>query len=560
MPARVLSPRLRVALLILLALIPLCYVFLRTEPARRDVVYWDEFDTALAMLLRLHEQPSAANFGRELFAVNNEHRMVTSRLLFAASYALTGQVNFVALNLIGNATLLGLCGVLLWTARTSARRLVLLLILAALLFQLEHYENFMWSGASIDHFQVVLLAAAAFAGLARNTWGGLALGAAFATLATFTLAHGIVTWPAGAVVLGFARNRRGLAVWCGVAALVILGFLLGFTLNRSQGFATVSLGGLLLVVRYWLTLLGAVPALGGNSAAPFLGAVLLGCFGWLMLTGAPRRERVAFPLALFAIGALALIAIGRAQHSGGVVYSRYYILGAVAWGLTLHLAVVRFSHPRRPLAALPWLVPLLAVFNVAANRAFAADADSWVECRDRAAVRCLQHGVDGRGPLMLHPAPAHSTALLERAARAGIYRLPSVCEPRPFPRKAKESARVAYFVDDMTVNASAVYLTGWAALQGEVSRRHQVKLVLRSAAGTRLFTTVTETRPDVAKATRQPGWELSGFQFAVRREQLPPAEYQVGFLIDGRDGPEFAMTAHRMDLTGDGRALLATGD
>ena len=68
------------------------------------------------------------------------------------------------------------------------------------------------------------------------------------------------------------------------------------------------------------------------------------------------------------------------------------------------------------------------------------------------------------------------------------------------------------------------------------------------------------TRPDVAKATNQPDWERSGFRFARRRDRLPSGEFQLGFLITGSGKSEYIMTAHRLLLDGEGKALLATGD
>lgn len=543
----------------LLALAPLLFIFQKTEPARRNIVYWDEFDTAIAMLLRIAEKPTAERVVGEMFAINNEHRMVTSRLLFAASYVTTGTVNFDFLNLAGNATLLGLVALLVVHARTRPRRIVMLLVLAAFYFQLEHYENFMWSGASIDHFQIVLLAAGSFVCVVRNTWAGIACGALLATLATFTLAHGVITWAVGALLLWRSRNSRGLLLWGGVAAAALIGFLVGFKFNEAQGFVAATPAGAAAVLRYWLTLVGAAPALGNLAVAPWLGAALLFVLYRLVRAHALRHEPAAFALLLFALGSLALIAVGRAQLSGGTVFSRYYVLSASVWAMALFILLVRYSHPRMPLVPLGWALPLLIVFNVFANRTFSASADSWIECRDRAAVRYLQHGVDGRGTFFLHPQPAHSTDLLKRAARSGIYTLPSMCLERPFPVNAKPSKRLTYFVDDMQVTDRSVYLTGWAALRDVGSKRHRLHVVLRSDSATHLFTAVSETRPDVAKATQQPGWEASGFQFARLRDRLPEGIFQVGFLIDGPDGPEFVMTAHRIDLTGEGKALLATG-
>jgi hypothetical protein len=535
------------------------YVLDRTGDARRNIVYWDEFDTALALVLRLNDGTTPAEVFRELFALSNEHRMVTSRLMFATMFWLTGTIDFSVVSLIGNASILLLCVLLVVSARTPPRRLRMAALLALLIFQLEHYENFLWSGSSIDHFQVVLLAGAAIIAVSRGTPGAVLLGGILATLATFTLAHGTVVWPVGAAMLGRTRNRRGLAIWGALAAVAIAGFLAGFQLNRGQAFATLSVEGAAAVVAYWLAMMGALPALGSTTAAPWLGALLLGLLAGLACRGAIRREPVAYPLAVYAVAAMALIAAGRAAEAKGVVFSRYYVLGAVAWALALFMALDRYSHPRRPLRPLVFMLPLLVAFNLAANRLFASRADAWLECRDRAVLRFKQHGVDGRGPFTLHPAPEHSTALLKEAERLGVYRMGAVCLPRSFP-DAQPSARIDYFVDEMTVNARAASIAGWAAIRGAESKRGQLHLVLRSGDRMHVYTTVTVTRPDVAEATQQPGWKLSGFRFARLRERLPTGEFEVGFLVNHGRKSEYIMTAHRLILVGDGKALLATGE
>ena len=124
--------------LALLAAAPVIHMLAMSSEAARNIVYWDEFDTALAFVLRLHDGVGAADFFRDLFSVNNEHRMVMSRLIFAASYWLTGTVNFSVISFLGNACLLALCGLLVFAARTPARRLRLGVILALVIFQLQN--------------------------------------------------------------------------------------------------------------------------------------------------------------------------------------------------------------------------------------------------------------------------------------------------------------------------------------------------------------------------------------------------------------------------------------
>ena len=546
--------------LVLCALAPVFFILARIGAATRDIVYWDEFDTALNLVVQLDSGLGWRDFFERMFAVSNEHRMVTSRLMFAASYWLTGTVDFAVIGWIGNASIIALCGLLVWFVETPARRLRLGFVLAMLLFQLEHYENFLWSGSSIDHFQVVLLAGAAVIGLAANSRTGLLLGALCATLATFTLAHGIVVWPIGALMLARTRRWPHLGIWGGVAAGAAAGFFAGFHLNTSQRFADPSIAGAWLIARYWLSTLGSVPALGQAALAPWLGAGLLIAFSTIGWRGAARREPIAFPLAGFAMAALGLIAIGRAAESGGVVFSRYFVLSALAWALVIFMWLERFSHPRRPLAVLWGCVPTLVLFNIVANHRFSRSADSWQECRDRAAVWFKQHGIDGRGPFTLHPTPAHATHLLQEAEQRGVYRMGPVCDEVDFPAEAKPSGRIKYYVEEAGVDTRVVAIAGWAAIPEVPTERGQLHLVLRSPTETHLFTTVTVTRPDVAAVLERPGAAHAGFRFARLREALPEGEFQIGFLIETWAGSEYIMTDHRLRLVGEGQAMVATAD
>ncbi|MBI5688742.1 MAG: hypothetical protein HZC55_01495 [Verrucomicrobia bacterium] len=540
-----------------LALIPLVYVLLRTADARRDIVYGEEFDTALAFVVRLKEGMPPAEFLRELVAVKDEHRTATGRLVYAASYWLTGTINFAIIDWIAIGSILATCGLLLFEAGSALRRVRLAVLLSLLLFQLEHYENYLWPGTSLENFQVLLFASAALQAVAR---GRVLLGAVFGVLASFTLAHGLMVWPVGAALLWRSSHRRRLPAWVATAAVTCGAFFHGFAFSSGQAFPDPSWEGALRFCDYWLSLLGAVPALGHEALEPFFGAAFLGAFGFAVARGAVRRDPFLTALAAYAAAAAAMLAFGRAELSGGEVISRYFVLSALAWALVLFLLVERHSHPRRPLQFLVSLLPGLIAFNVVANREFLDETEAWIEARDRAATRFKQHGEDGRGPFTLHPDPQHATQLLQRAEALGVYRLGPICRRLPFPARAEVSTRLAYFVDELTVNARSVFIRGWAALPGLPSERGQIHLVLRSATGAvHLFTTVGTTRPDVAKATGQPGWEQSGFRFARRRDRLPVGEYQIGLLTTGGGRPEYLLTAHRVRLVGDGEALLATG-
>lgn len=551
-------PHWAAGLLFALAVLPVGYVLWRTSEARLDVAYWDEFDTVLAFLLRLKEGISPGAFLNELFSVNNEHRMATSRLLFAVYFWLSGTINFTVLDWIGISWIVFACLLLVLATRPGSRRLKFAALLAGLFFQLEHYENFLWSGASIDHFQVVLLATGALVTASRGSTPGLLTGIVCAILATYTLAHGLLVWPAGAAMLWQLRDRRGAALWTAAGGLAVGGYAIGFKVNAAQDFATVSLDGAIGILTYWLSILGSVPALGERTPSLFLGAMLLALVTFLLLgRGARGREPFLMPVTLFAVGAMAMIAVGRAVDSGGEVYSRYYVLSALAWALALFMGYDRLTGKARRRVFFLGL-PLLVTFNVAANLHFAPKADAWLECRNRAVTRFKQSGTDGRGNFTLHPNPDHATAILRKAEALGVYRIGPISRTTPFPADAIRSQRLVYHVDELTVNPRSVFVRGWVAIPGRRSERGEIHVILKSERETRVFTTVSITRPDVARVTKQPDWELAGFRFARRRDRLPTGEYQIGLMITDGETAEYAFTSHRVRLVGEGAALLAT--
>ncbi len=559
LPAYLRSERALVGALAVVALLPVVYTLVCAFSVARDVAYWDELGTVLLFLLRLDHGSNWQDTLSQLFALGNEHRTFTSRLLFALSYWFTGTVNFVVIGVIGNLFICGLCGLLVYYAGTTARRIRLGLVLGFLLFQLEHYENFQWSGSSIDHFQVVLLAAASIVGLARGSRVGWLVALLFAFLASFTLAHGLVVWAVGALMLAYGRSWARLGGWLFVGALTGLVFFYGFEFNPGHRIDVQHIAMLGRIIHYWLALLGAPLALGEDAAEPFLGILLLALWGRALSRGAFTREPIVLPLSLWAVGSLLLVAIGRTEVAQGHVYSRYYVLGALAWALIIFLQLEERHTEARPYHSLRWLVPLLVLFNVTANARFAHNAQSWVICRDNAADYYMRYGKDGVGRFTLHPDPVYATQLIREVEESGIYRMPRLCQQRWFPQ-ARPAASLAYFVDRISVADELISIEGWAARGGVVSKPGEVHLILQSKQSQQIFTTLPVDRADVAAVHSTENWKQSGFQFLRRRWLLPAEDFQIGLLIYSQGRAEFIMTAHHLDMTGRGVGVLANAD
>lgn len=554
------NPRFVVPGLIALAALPVAFIVLHTLLlVTRNVAYWDEIDTVLDFLLKLKTSATWHDALAQIVSLGNEHRTVTSRLLFAASYWLTGTVNFTFIGIIGNLFLFGAGAILIARAGTTVRKLQLAVILSFLLFQLQHFENFFWSGSSIDHFQIVMLAAATFAALASGTRAGVWLAGITGCLATFTLAHGILVWPVGALALAVERRWRHLAAWSAVAALSLGGFFAGFAFNTGHAIGDLSAAGLGRVAHYWLKLLGAPLALGNDTLAPFLGATFLVLFGTQLRGKILARERIVLPLAVWAVGALLLVAVGRVDVVGGHVHSRYYVLSCLAWALVAFVLLNGWHDSARPYRALFRALPVLIGFNLAANLSSANDARSWTICRNSALENYLYYGRDGMGPFSLHPAPDYTMLITRKVEEQGIYRMPGLCQQRWFP-DARLVGDISYFVDRIPVNDTLAAIEGWAGIPGREAKQGQIHVILQSSKSRYIFTTLPVERPDVSLAYPGEKWRHTGFRFQRRRWLLPPEIFQIGLLIQSPRGTEFIMTAHRLDLSGPGEGILAAAE
>lgn len=535
--------------LVLLASAPVIFIATRIVLSSRNVPFWDDYDSVLGFILHLQDSTSWSGFFERLFRFDSGHRTVTSRLFYAGTYWLTGSVNFHLITGVGNLTLVGLCVLLVHQTEGTARRVRLGVVLALGLFHLQHYEPFLWGGASIDHFQILLLAGGALAALVSPRPTATVIASLLAVLATFTLAHGCVVWPVGAFILIQQRRWRALGYWSGTAVAALAVFLHGFTLDPAHTSTDFSPTGLARLIQFWLALLGGPLAFGDRANAPVLGLVLLAILGWLGARGCLARHPLAMALALFAVGSLALIAFGRLNVAVEQIQSRYLIVGSLVWSLTVFLAIEQGTDPHRPYRLLVWSLPALIAFNLASDFHKLGQAETFLHARDYSAIRYKQFGNDSSaGAFRLHPVKGVARKTIVEAVGQGIYEFPRFCFPRDFAAPRLNPNIVAY-VADLTADRRAVGFEGWAMLPGQRSKRDTIHVVLRSSLRTLYFNTLSVPRPDVAKAFKEPLWHYCGYNFALLRHRLPDEDFQIGLLIANGKKSEFVTTDRWLRLS-----------
>jgi hypothetical protein len=254
---------------------------------------------------------------------------------------------------------------------------------------------------------------------------------------------------------------------------------------------------------------------------------------------------------LWTVAALLLLAVGRVNVALGHVYSRYYVLGALAWALVLFIKFEAWGDAARPYRLLLRVVPALILFNVVADCLFEASGETWIACRNAAADAYVRSGKDGTNNLTLYPDPAYGTRVIQQAEEAGVFRMPELCRERRWT-DTPLSSNMIINIDRVASDGKILVVEGWVGVKGATAPLKDVAIVLQTTSGRRLFSTMTASRPDVVAHLSQQGqWQSAGFRFECRRWLLAKDDYRIGVWTQAGGRAEYAMTDRRLELGAD---------
>lgn len=542
-------------LLILLAVAPVAFLSIQMMLWVRDIPNWDEFDTVLGFALDLDAARSLTATWQQFAQLQNEHRTVLSRGIFACSYWLTGGVNFSVLAVLGDLFLVGVGVVVVLSAWDAGSRLRLGAVFALAVFHLLNHEVLFWSGASIDHLMVVFFAVATLRVLAVEARWSLPVACVLGAAATLSLLHGALVWPVGAVLLWLHRpGWRRLVGWSVTGAVVIGLFLVSFHVNpghRLPGWS--DLPGVLV---NGLALLGGAPAFGNRTVAPWLGMLFCLAVALLWRRRPPDREHWAWAIVLWCVVSLGAIAWGRSLlFLGDTLTSRYLVLSAMAWALPIWIAVERCreSRIRGIWCAAPILVVLLA-FNVSANVQNLEAGEAFAQVREAAVLHYHRFGSFTGCPRPIYPLASRADLIVSKAAARGIYAFP-VPEPMHLSR-SEETGDATYYIEAVEAAGSRVYVRGWAYRPASPSDDPGIGVVFRAEDRFFAYEARPRSRPDVAAAHQRSEALHSGFELALPPGQLPAGRYQIGVGFSSRRGRAYTMTASTLTIANPGEASV----
>ena len=269
------------------------------------------------------------------FYPNNEHITVTNHVIYWLQYQLTGSIYFRWLIIIGH-TIIALTACVLAASIQGKHKPFYSLVMILAYVNLYCWDSSFKAMTALSNQSVILFSVASLLLLQRYQKTGAAI--AFAFLASFSQANGMLVWIVGAFIIVFDTAWQGVRIR--PLALWLLGMLLSIALYiwakktysiENPAAASVDIWAL-WQQKPWLPFTSTLAFLGGTGLekTATLLAIIIGMFNCtVIITGQwlqPRAQQPLFYIALFII-ASAIAASGLRGLIGGstdtVVESRY---------------------------------------------------------------------------------------------------------------------------------------------------------------------------------------------------------------------------------------------
>lgn len=477
-----------------------------------DAPVLDDYDSVLGSLVEMARAQGWREWLGAVFALQNEHRAATTRLIPQLVAWATGGVDFRILVLFGTLFMLGTLA-FMWSEYREHVTAPLMALTAFLVLQWSYNEALIMASGALPHLGVVFFAFAGLYFALRPGWASAAACVAFALLAAFSQANGLLMMPiAAAGCLVTRQGRRGLA-FAIAAALIWWAYFAGYTQPAHHPSPSVAFRDPVSTFQLFLvTIGGIVPAL---PIAQAVGAAILGGIAWIALRGHWRSHPTVFLWLAFVLLSAASVAVGRAGW-GLFHASRYAVNPALLLSI---LALAAFALTR------PWSRTLTAAAVVAAAAlSVTQTAVAMQQLRERSFMGHLLVDVGAPGAAlglgrfhgMHHPNAAHAAGVLEKTAALGLY-APRRVEPHApsivFAATRPQAPRMLGAMEVASVAGRSVTFRGWSDIPATVASRTLTLYPPKGIHVARLD--ALESRPDVANVLRTPEALLSGMRVVV---------------------------------------------
>lgn len=203
-----------------------------------NIPWFDDIENIPYFLSRLLDAPTWYARAEAFLRPNNEHRVLSARLIVYLNYWFTGEINFRALAFVGNLTVLGIFLLLARAYLKNGGTLLPLIPAAFFIFNLQFYSMTFMTIMSLQYQLIICEVFLSLYFLIKPSRWGLGWAIAIAILGTFSMGNGLMAWPTGALILIYLGQWKRLFIWMAVGVLAITGYFSGyaFVQGNDEGF------------------------------------------------------------------------------------------------------------------------------------------------------------------------------------------------------------------------------------------------------------------------------------------------------------------------------------
>jgi hypothetical protein len=221
-----------------LLLLPIVVFYGFSVAYSTNIPWFDDIENIPFFLSRLLDAPTWYDRAEAFLRPNNEHRVLSARLIVYLNYLLTNEINFRALTLVGNLTVLGIFSLLGRVYLKNGGQLLHLIPAAFFIFNLQFYSMTFMTIMSLQYQLIICEVFLSLYLLIKPSRFSFGVAILVAILGTFSMGNGLMAWPTGALLLLYLGHWSRLLTWVIVGVLAIVGYFSGyaFVQGNDEGF------------------------------------------------------------------------------------------------------------------------------------------------------------------------------------------------------------------------------------------------------------------------------------------------------------------------------------
>jgi hypothetical protein len=530
----------------------------------------DDYDVILSFLNAYVDIPFPQTLDI-IFDTYMEHRIAFGKLITISYYEIFHEVNFIHLILIGNLSMIGTLLILYHLIPIQKDKLFIFLPVSFLFLHMQHYENAIWAMASLQNLFVVFFSLLSLILLNKKGKLFLFLGIFFAVIASFTSGSGLFTFIAGVILLLFSkRSSVDLIIWI------------------------LSTTTMFYVYFFWLKYTSP-----GQNPDPFTSIIrspekIVGCFFALVgsnfsfdLHYNDNSQSWGFVLAVFGGFTLTIAFFF-------LLFKKYFFTNPLLFSciilyliICLSASVSRFNFGAEYMAdagrykinsIILCVLFLLAFINLFAEKmnriyillicVFAGSFWAYSYTRNFAVLNSIKatlinsswtrYHENSFSKLVHYDPQKHAAPILLDSEKKGTYKMPDLSVmyiPTPCPiigyhkDLPSPGSNIVYAFDIIPLeNARRAFIReGWAFINNQQSTGNKIYVLLKDEFGKIIFFKAWRSiRPDVTgyfasinKDKEEINYDESGFSFSAELDKLPSGHFEVGLLIENKQGETF---------------------